>query len=81
MKLNVHESEANLSSNFTYQNDIDWHKVRVVARKSTPWVGLILIICISSAFLVIRYTKPLYESYSEIKLGQEEKSNILNLPI
>ncbi len=80
MKLNANESEANLGSNFANQNDIDWHKVKVVAKKSMPWVGLIFIFCISTAFLVIRYTKPLYESYSEIKLGQEEKSNILNLP-
>ena len=79
MKLNAHESEANLGSNFANQNDVDWHKVKVVAKKSMPWVGLILIICLTFAFLVIRYTKPLYESYSEIKLGQEEKSNILNL--
>lgn len=79
MKLNANESEANLGSNFANQNDIDWHKVKVVAKKSMPWVGLIFIFCISTAFLIIRYTKPLYESYSEIKLGQEEKSNILNL--
>lgn len=80
MKLNTNDSEASFGSNFTNNSDVDWHKVRAVAKKSMPWVGLILIICLAGAFLVIRYTKPLYESYSEIKLGQEEKSNILNLP-
>ena len=80
MKLNINESEVNLRSNLADNNDIDWHKVSVVAKKSLPWISLILIICITIAFLVIRYTKPLYESYSEIKLGQEEKSNVLNLP-
>lgn len=80
MKLNDNDSEATLSSNFANRNDIDWHKLKVVAKKSMPWVGLILIICFTSSFVLIRYTKPLYESYSEIKLGREEKSNILNLP-
>ena len=45
MKLNANESEANLGSNFASQNDIDWHKVSVVAKKSVPWVGLIFIFC------------------------------------
>ena len=80
MKLNINESEVNLGSNIAGQNDIDWYKVRLVVNKSLPWIGLILIVCLTIAFLIIRYTKPLYESYSEIKLGREEKSNILNLP-
>jgi len=79
MKLNINESEVNLSSNLTDHNDIDWHKLRVVSRKSLPWIGSILIFCLTISFLTIRYTKPLYESYSEIKLGQEDKSNVLNL--
>lgn len=78
MKLNTIDSELNLSGPADH-NDIDWHKVNVVAKKSLPWIGLIFIVCIAFAFLIIRYTKPLYESYSEIKLGHEEKSNILNL--
>jgi tyrosine-protein kinase Etk/Wzc len=80
MKLNANDSEATLSSNFAGHNDIDWHKLKVVANKSMPWIGLFLIICLASSFILIRYTKPLFESYSEIKLGREEKSNILNLP-
>ena len=80
MKLNINDSEVNLGSNVTDHNDIDWHKLQVVAGKSLPWIGLILVFCLTVSFLTIRYTKPLYESYSEIKLGQEEKSNVLNLP-
>jgi len=79
MKLNPNESEINLNDSNSSQNDIDWQKLGVVAKKSRLWILLLLIVCVLSSYLTIRYTKPLYESYSEIKLGQEDKSNVLNL--
>lgn len=74
------QSELNLGNKIAYQNDIDWHKLGIVGKKSLPWISLILILCLSASYLVIRYTKPLYESSSEIKLGRDENANILNLP-
>ncbi|MCB0504629.1 MAG: polysaccharide biosynthesis tyrosine autokinase [Cyclobacteriaceae bacterium] len=59
---------------------IDWLKFRLIARKSLPWIGLIFLISFSVAVLYLRYTKPMYESSSEIKLDQEERSNVLGLP-
>ena len=79
MKLNVNESEVNLGSSVADHNDIDWHKLSVVVKQKFPWIALILILCITASYLVIRYTKPLYQSTSEIKLGRENQSNVLNL--
>ena len=78
MKLDTNESEVGLNDNLS-QNDIDWQKLGLILRKSLPWIALIFIVCLTLAYTVIRYTKPLYESYSEIKLDQEDQSNVLNL--
>ena len=78
MKLNTSESEVGLNDNLS-QNDIDWQKLGLIFRKSLPWIAIIFIVCLTLAYTVIRYTKPLYESYSEIKLDQEDQSNVLNL--
>ena len=78
MNLNTNESEVSVNDNIS-QNDVDWQKLGLILRKSLPWIGLIFLVCLSLAYILIRYTKPLYESYSEIKLDQENKSNVLNL--
>jgi tyrosine-protein kinase Etk/Wzc len=78
MKINESESELNLN-NSAYQSDIDWQKLGLILKKGYPWIGFILFLCLTSAFLTIRYTKPLYESYSEIKLDHENKSTVFGL--
>ncbi len=80
MKLIPAESEAPLSSHAQAQQALDFTKLIIVLRKSIPWLLLLLAGCLTTGYLVYRYTKPLYESYSEIKLDQENQSNILNLP-
>ncbi|MEN8247785.1 MAG: polysaccharide biosynthesis tyrosine autokinase [Bacteroidota bacterium] len=77
MRLNREESEQNFSR--TNGNDIDWYKLWVVIKQNVIWLGVILILSLTASYLVVRYTKPLYQSYSEIKLGREDQSNILNL--
>lgn len=59
---------------------IDWYKFQLVARKSIPWIGLFILISISTAVIYLRYTKPMYESSSDIKLDKEDQSNVLGLP-
>lgn len=80
MNLNTNDSEDLLNRNLSGQQDIDWQKLGVVIKHGLPWIALILMACIFTSYLIIRYTKPLYESYSEIKLGREDQSNILKLP-
>lgn len=77
MRLNRQESEQQIQN--TISNDIDWYKLGIVIRQNILWVTLILVISVSISYLIVRYTKPLYQSYSEIKLGKEDQSNILNL--
>lgn len=57
--------------------EIDWIKLRLVAKKSLPWVISIFVVFLSAAALYLRYTKPMYESRSEIKLDKEDQSNVL----
>lgn len=79
MKLDTSQAESKLTTSVPHQ-DIDWFKLNVVLRKSLLWIAVIFIVVLSVSFLVIRYTKPLYESSSEIKLGIEDQTNILKLP-
>ncbi len=61
-------------------HDIDWIKLRLILRKSIPWFITIFAVLILTAILYLRYTKPMYQSNSEIKLDQEDQSNVLGLP-
>ncbi|HEY3404939.1 MAG TPA: polysaccharide biosynthesis tyrosine autokinase [Ohtaekwangia sp.] len=47
---------------------IDFNKLRVIIWNNILWVALIFIVVNAVAYLVVRYTKDLYESVSEIKL-------------
>lgn len=78
MRLDPNQGENSLSTSGN-QQDVDLRKLGIVIRKSIPWLAGILLLCLVIAFLVIRYTKPLYESTSEIKLGIEDQTNVLNL--
>ncbi len=60
-------------------HEIDWIKLRLILRKSTPWFIVIFAVLILTAVLYLRYTKPMYQSNSEIKLDQEDQSNVLGL--
>lgn len=74
--------------NISFNNDqpvnvgqqIDWFKLKLVARKSLLWIGLIFLFSFTIAILYLRYTKPMYESSSEIKLDKEDQSNVIGLP-
>ncbi len=48
-------------------------------RKSVIWVILLLFLGASISYLIVRYTKPLYESSSLIKLEFENEANTLGL--
>ncbi|HNP18060.1 MAG TPA: polysaccharide biosynthesis tyrosine autokinase [Fulvivirga sp.] len=58
---------------------IDLDKGLTVLRKSVIWIVLIFLITNLSAYLIIRWTKPLYESSSELKLDVEANASDLGL--
>jgi tyrosine-protein kinase Etk/Wzc len=47
---------------------IDTEKLGTIIRKKIFWIILLFVVCNLSAYLVIRWTKDLYESFSELKL-------------
>lgn len=56
---------------------IDKDKIISVFRRSLLWVVLIMLLSVSAAYLVVRYTKPLFESYSDIKLAYKSEASQL----
>lgn len=57
--------------------DLDLDKLLSVLRKSLPYVLGIFLFCILSAYLAVRYTKPLFESASELQLDIKSEASIL----
>lgn len=56
---------------------IDFQKLGSVFRKSIVWIVVILLITNTVAYLYIRYTKPVYESHSDLKLDVKSEANLL----
>ncbi len=58
---------------------IDLDKILAVISKSLVWIILIFLITNVTAYLIIRWTKPLFESSSELKLDVETNATELGL--
>jgi tyrosine-protein kinase Etk/Wzc len=59
---------------------IDFNKLRATIRENFIWIILIFIVTNTIAYLIIRYTKDLYESVSEIKLDVKNDATALGIP-
>ncbi|MBW8049640.1 MAG: polysaccharide biosynthesis tyrosine autokinase [Cytophagales bacterium] len=59
--------------------DLDIDKLLLILRKNIVWIAIILILPLTIAFLYIRYTKPLYESSSILKLNIKNDAGVLGL--
>nr|WP_262898642.1 polysaccharide biosynthesis tyrosine autokinase [Dawidia soli] len=55
------------------------HKLRVIIQTNLWWLLLIFVVINAAAYIVIRYTKDLYESSSEIKLDIKNEANALGI--
>ncbi|MEO0334741.1 MAG: Wzz/FepE/Etk N-terminal domain-containing protein, partial [Bacteroidota bacterium] len=73
--------ENKLSSyyNSNSSGQIDQGKIIALLRKHVWWVVLIILLANLVAHLYIRYTRPIYESQSVVKLGLEKQANILGI--
>ena len=58
---------------------IDWNKLKSVFRRKWIWIALILLSTNLSAYLFLRYTKPVYESTSDLKLDIKQEATALGL--
>lgn len=60
-------------------NAFDLEKFLLSVKSSLLWIALIFVFAGSVAFLIVRYTKPLYESQSVLKLDMESEASSLGL--
>ena len=51
----------------------------LIIRKNLHWIFLLTLIGVSVSFFVNRYTLPLYESNSIVKIGEKNEVNKLSL--
>ncbi len=76
--------EASTSSS---QNDeeedvlggIDFVKILSIVRKNIVWILLIPALFLFGGYMYLRYTSPVYESSSSIKLEVKQKANVLGI--
>lgn len=59
--------------------DIDFDKLKSIIRKSLVWLILIVISTNLVAYLMIRWTKPVFESESELKLEFKSEATALGI--
>ena len=78
MELN-NQNELQAIHNDSLRHKLDTDKLIFVFKKNLIWIVAIVLVCFFIAAVYVRYTKPLFESSSEIKLDKEEQSEILGL--
>ena len=59
------------------QESIDLEKLWRVIRKQLPWIIGLFIVALTSSYLLIRYTKDLYEASSMIQLDVQSDASVL----
>lgn len=73
----IHIDTSN-SSGRELGDHIDYQKLGLVLRKNLIWVLLILFLTNIAAYIYLRYTKPVYESYSDLKLDVKNEVGMLD---
>ncbi len=79
----MHRHEAGYmevkTNNARLEESFDLDKFLFVLRRSILWIIMFLILGVSVAYLVVRYTKPLYESSAVVKLNFKSEAKTLGL--
>ncbi len=75
----MNQNNNHITSQSNQNDTIDFDKVGTVLKKSFLWIIVIFILTNSLAYLAIRWTKPLYESQSELKLDVKSDATELGL--
>lgn len=58
---------------------LDLVRIYYILKRNVFWLILLPVVCLLSGYVYLRYTKPLFESSSSIKLEIEQKANLLGL--
>ncbi|MCZ6693878.1 MAG: polysaccharide biosynthesis tyrosine autokinase [Bacteroidetes bacterium] len=82
MKLENNHIEQR--SNFSNQQEqlfgnFDFNKLTIVIKRSILWVILIIMATNLVAYLIVRYTKPIYQSTSDLKLDVKSDATVLGI--
>jgi len=75
--MNMEASQNRIEFRPVPADGIDFNKLRVIIWNNILWIALIFIVVNAVAYLVVRYTKDLYESVSEIKLDIKNEATEL----
>ena len=78
MNQNGQIGNSNLPSSDSIES-IDWNKLRGVIRRKWFWLLFILFVTNLGGYLYIRYTKPMFESVSQLKLDVKQEATQLGL--
>lgn len=62
-----------------FLDELDISKIILVLKKSAPWIIIIFILGVTGSKLYLRYTHPVYQSNSTIKVKQENEAQEVNL--
>ncbi|CAN5394645.1 tyrosine-protein kinase [soil metagenome] len=62
--------------NEDFLSSLDYEKIFLVLKRSIPWIILIIIATNVLAFLYIRYTKPIFQSHSDLKLDIKSEASL-----
>ncbi|RZJ94052.1 MAG: hypothetical protein EOO60_03875, partial [Hymenobacter sp.] len=61
------------------ESTLDLTTLVLVARKSLPWALLLLLLGITSSWLYLRYTKPVYKATSVLKIDERSDASAIGL--
>jgi tyrosine-protein kinase Etk/Wzc len=75
----LEQTQHNINVKIPDTEGIDFNKLRVIIWDNILWIVLIFVIANAVAYLVIRYTKDLYLSVSEIKLDVKNDATELGI--
>jgi len=72
-RIDQHNNSQDFLSSF------DLEKFRIILLRSWPVVLVLILMAIAASYLYIRYTKPVYESSSVVKLNFDSEASVLDL--
>ena len=67
------------NSSDVFSQEFDLTRMLVIARKSLVWMAIIFIFSLLGAVFFIRYTKPVFESKSQLKLDLSSEASAIGL--
>ncbi|MEY3343452.1 MAG: hypothetical protein RL090_1136, partial [Bacteroidota bacterium] len=57
-----------------FNEDFDFRLFSVIARKNAIWLALFILVSVSLGYLYVRYTPPLFEAYTVLKISDENQA-------